>query len=193
MRGVAIVVMLVLAEQAWSQPTAGTRGRGQFGAAVVKGTQLRGQSAVMFGGRGGWTITPSLVLGFGLYGTTTAVDAREGAVPDAPGALDVKLESFGLEVEYHVEGHLPTHLTLGAFVGGAAARYVRDGTNEQHGETDFMLLLEPSAGVERRIVDCLHLHLAASWRLASGVEQPGLAAGDVVGPAVALAAKIGRF
>ena len=31
----------------------------------------------------------------------------------------------------------PTHVTLGAFFGGADARLVRDGSNEQFGEADF--------------------------------------------------------
>jgi hypothetical protein len=56
-----------------------------------------------------------------------------------------------------------------------------------------MFLLEPAVGVERRIFDGLHLHLAASYRLVAGVEQPGLNEGDLQGPALALAVKLGRF
>jgi hypothetical protein len=151
----------------------------------------------MLGGRGGFNLTPALVLGGGLYGTVSEVDAREGAVPlGAPefeGLLDVKFESFGLDLEYALAPVSATHLTLGVFVGGAAARYVRDKTNEQQGETDFMFLVDPSVGLERGITDWLHLHIAASYRLVTGVEQPGLGEDDLRGAAVALAAKIGRF
>jgi hypothetical protein len=147
----------------------------------------------MFGGRGGWNVTPSLLLGGGGNGTMTEVDARDGAVPDAPGPLDVKFESFGFDLEYAVRPTAPTHLTLSALFGGAAAHYMRDKTDEQHGETDFMLLLEPAAGVERRVTDWLHLNLAVSYRLVSGVEQPGLEDGDFIGAAAALAVKFGRF
>jgi hypothetical protein len=166
---------------------------GYFGAPVVKTTVLRDQTAVMLGGLGGWNITPSWVLGFGLYGTISEVDALDGAVADAPGPLDVRLDTFGLNLENAVHPAAPTHLTLGAFIGGAAARYVRNGTSEQHGESDFMFLLEPAVGVERRIFEGLHLNLAASYRLVAGVDQPGLNQGDLQGPALSLAVRLGRF
>ena len=197
MRRYVIVLMLLLfAAETMAQDQSaprGTSGRGHFGAPVIKYTVLRDQGAVMFGGRGGWNVTPSLVLGGGLYGTMTEVDAREDAVPDAPGPLDVKFESFGFDLEYAAHPAAPTHLTLHAFFGGAAARYVRDKTNEQHGETDFMLLLEPAVGVERRVTDWLHLNLAVSYRLVSGVEQPGLGNSDINGASAALAVKLGQF
>jgi hypothetical protein len=47
--------------------------------------------------------------------------------------------------------------------------------------------------VERKVTDWLHLNLAVSYRLVTGVEQPGLGDADVNGPAAALAAKFGRF
>jgi hypothetical protein len=147
----------------------------------------------MFGGRGGWNVTPSLLLGGALYGTVTEVNAPEGAVPDVSGPLDVRLESFGLDLEYAAHPSAPTHLTLGAFLGGGAAHYMRDKTNEQLGETDFLLVLEPAVGVERKITGWLHLNLAVSFRLVSGVEQPGLGDRDLNGAVATLAAKFGRF
>jgi hypothetical protein len=160
---------------------------------VLVYTRLREQDAIMAGGRGGWYVTPSLVLGGGLYGTVTEVDAPTAAVADAPGPLDVKFEKFAFDLEYHVRASSPTHFTLGASVGGAAARYARDGTDEQHGETDFMFLVEPALGVEQVVTGWLHVHLAASYRLCRGVEQAGLDADDVQGPAAVLALKLGRF
>jgi hypothetical protein len=70
---------------------------------------------------------------------------------------------------------------------------MRDDTGEQHGETDFMLLLEPAIGVEQRVADWLHLNLAVSYRLAGGVEQSGLEGSDFNGAATTLAVKFGRF
>jgi len=191
-----IVVMLLLAAReaaAQGQPPREGSGNGHFGAPVLKVTTIRDQGAVMLGGRGGWNVSPSLVLGFGAYGTMTEVDAAPGVMPAASYALDVKIETFGFDMEYAVRPAAPTHLTLTAFVGGAANHYYKDGTNEQEGETDFMLVLEPSVGVERRVTRWLHLNLAASYRLLGGVEQAGLQAGDLQGPSAVLAAKIGRF
>jgi hypothetical protein len=147
----------------------------------------------MLGGRGGWHVTPSLVLGAGLYATLTEVDAPTQAVADAPGPLDLKYEKFGLELEYHARRMSPVHPTFAAFVGGAAARYARDGTNDQHGETDFMLVVEPAAGIEWSAARRLHVNVAVAFRLTGPVEQAGLREGDVRGPAVRLALKVGRF
>jgi hypothetical protein len=197
MRQLVIVVLLLLsATEALAQNQDNreeVRRRGHFGAPAVKWTIIRDQGTLMFGGRGGWNITPSLLLGGSLYGTMTEVDARHGAVPDAPGPLDIKFETFGFDLEYAVRPKAPTHLTLGVLLGGAAAHYVRNKTHEQHGETDFMFLLEPLAGVEQRVTDRIHLNLAGSYRLVSGVEQQGLKDADCSGPAAALAVKFGRF
>jgi hypothetical protein len=173
------------------QPSAG--GKGYFGAPVVAYTLVGDQGAVMFGGRGGWNVSPSLLVGFGVHGTITEVDAPDGALPDSLGPMDVKFESFGLDLEYAVKPEAPTHLTLGASLGGAAAHYTQETTGEQYGETDFLLLFQPAVGVERRVNGWLHLNLAGSYRLVRGAEQPGLRNCDINGPAVALAFKVGRF
>jgi len=164
-----------------------------FGAPVVKWTVIRDQSAVMIGGRGGWNITSSILVGGGLYGTIKNVDAPEGAVPDAPGRLDIKLETFGFDVEYAVRPTAPTHMTLGMFLGGGADHYVQHDTGQQFGETDFILFVEPGIGVDHRLTDGVHLNLAVSYRMVSGVDQPGLENSDFNGMAVALAVKLGRF
>ena len=199
MRQIVLAVILLLllsAIEAIAQdqtPPRKAGGGSHFGAPVVKYTVIRDQGALMFGGRGGWNITPSLLIAGGGYGTMTEVDAPENAVPDAPGPLDLKMETFGFDLEYAAHPTAPTHLTLGAFFGGAALHYVRDKTGEQHGETDFMLILEPSVGVEQAVTNWLHLNLAASFRLVNGVEQPKLDNGDINGVAVSLAVKFGQF
>lgn len=197
MRHLFIVIMLLLcateAVATAQTPRQGTRGRGHFGAPVVTYTLVGDQGAVVFGGRGGWNVTPTLLAGFGVHGTMTEVDAPQGAMPDSLGPMDVKFESFGFDLEYAANPEAPTHLTLDAFVGGGAVHYMQEKTGEQYGETDFVLLLQPAVGVEQRVNDWLHLNLAVSYRLVGGVEQPGLQNGDIDGPALALAFKLGRF
>lgn len=197
MRQLVIVVMLLLcATDAVAKdhtPRRGASGRGHFGAPVVMYTLVRDQGAMMLGGRGGWNVTSSLLIGIGAHGTMTEVDAPEGAMPDSLGPMDVKFESFGFDLEYAAKPEAPTHLTLNAFVVGAAVHYMQEKTDEQYGETDFLLLLQPAVGVEQRVNGWLHLNLAVSYRLVSGVEQPGLQNGDISGLAVALAFKFGQF
>jgi hypothetical protein len=167
-------------------------GRGYFGAPVAAYTRLRGNGASMIGGRGGWNVAPSLTLGGGLYGTLTEVDAPPN-ISGASGPLDLKLEVFGLEAEYTLRRDAPIQITLSTFLGGAAARYTRDGTNDQHGETDFLFMTEPAAGLEREVLTWLRVNLAACYRFVAGVEQEGLRTGDLAGPVVRLTLKLGRF
>jgi hypothetical protein len=184
-------VLLLVGSGAAAQDSPGDTGRGgYFGAPVIKFTVLRDQGAVMFGGRGGWYVTPSWMIGAGLYGTMSEVDAPGGALA---GPLDVKFETFGLDVEYAARPAARAHLTFGVLLGGGAVRFVKDKTDEQQDETDFVLLAEPSMGLEWGVTGWLHLNLALSYRLVGGVEQPGLKNADFVGPAVSLAAKLGRF
>jgi hypothetical protein len=192
---VAAMVFLFVGEVEAQHPASQQESQrgGYFGAPVLKYTSIRGQGALMLGGRGGWNLTPSVVLGGGAYGTVTEIDARERVMPEAPGPLDVKLETFGIDVEYAPRPASPTHVTFTLFTGGAAAHNVNDETKDQEGETDFIFLLEPSAGVERRLTDSVHFNLALSYRLVSGVEQPGLSAGDLQGASAVLALKWGKF
>jgi hypothetical protein len=195
-RSMIVTMLLACASQATAQDRASREdpeARGRFGALVLEVTSVRDRAAVMFGGRGARNVTPSLSVGVGLYGTLAGVDAPEGAVPGVPGHFDIKMERFGMELEYAVHPTDATHLTLGSFVGGGAAHYVKDGSGEQEGETDFLFLVEPAVGVERQVTEALHLNLSASWRLAGGVEMRGLATGDLQGPTLGLAVKLGRF
>jgi len=182
---IGVAALLALASAASAQ--------GYFGAPVLQYDQLRGQGAVVLGGRGGFNLTPSLVLGGGLYGTVTEVDAPAGVLSSSGGPLDLKLDRFGLELEYALRPAAPTHVTLGALLGGGAARYTQDGTNEQDGESDFVLLIQPGVGVEQRVGENIHLNLSATYRLVRGVEQVGLDEEDLRGIGVALAVKLGRF
>lgn len=186
------VVVLLLAAGSLSAQENGSARR-YFGAPVIKYTSLRDQGAVLFGGRGGFQLSRAFVLGGGAYGTVSEVDAPAGAVPDAPGPLDLKVETFGIDVEYAIAPTAPTYPTFGLFFGGGAAHYMRDGTNEQHGETDFLLLLEPVIGLEQRLASWVHLHASVSYRFLGGVDLDGLESGDLRGPAAALALKLGRF
>jgi len=195
-RFVIVTVLLACAGEAAAQNPEirrGSEARRYFIGPVLEVTSLRDQGAVLLGGRGGLNITSSLAVGVGLYGTLRQVDAPRDAVPAAPYPLDIKMERFGIDLEYAFHPAAPTHLTVSSFVGGGALHYVRSGTRAQEGETDFVLLLQPAVGVEQRITARLHLSLAVSWRLAGGVEMSRLGRDDVAGPAAGLAVKLGRF
>jgi hypothetical protein len=98
-------------------------GSGGFGGPVVKLTSVNHQSAVMFGGRGGWIINHSLMLGGGLYGVVNDVDAPEGVLP-LEGPLDIEFGYLGFEVEYIIHPKSLFHYSIYTLIGGAATNFV---------------------------------------------------------------------
>jgi hypothetical protein len=171
--------------------------RGGFGAPVLKYTSFNGQGVLMFGGRGGWIINHSLVIGGGAYGTMSEVDAPEGVLP-LEGPLDVRLEYFGLEIEYIFNPLSPVHFSLSALAGGGAAHYMKDvgsfsESKDQTGETGFMWILEPGINAELIAARWLRLSAGLSYRLAAGLKWEGLKSEDFSGLTATVAFKLGTF
>ena len=168
-----------------------------FGGLVVKYTMVKDQGAVMVGGRGGWIINHSLVLGGGGYAVVSEVDASEGVLPEE-GPLDVEFGYGGFELEYVFHPNSLTHATLYALIGGGVNNYVKavgpvTESNEQAGESDFMFVLEPGMGGELNVARWFRLNAGVSYRIVTGVGQVGLKNGDLAGIAGTLTLKFGRF
>ena len=87
---------------------------GGFGAPVIKVTNINGENAVIAGGRGGWIINHSFVLGGGGYGLVTDVNAK---VKDLNHQY-VEMGYGGLEIEYIASSNDMIHLSMGLLVGG---------------------------------------------------------------------------
>lgn len=172
-------------------------GGGGFGAAVFKYTSIKDQGAIMFGGRGGWVINHSLLIGGGIYSIVSKVDAQEGVLP-LEGPLNVDLSYFGLETEYIIKPADLWHFTTYIFVGAGSTRYVKDvgsvfKSSEQSGESDIVFVTEPAVNVELNITNWFHVNTGLSYRLVTGVNQPGLESSDFSGITGTLAFKFGKF
>ena len=170
---------------------------GGFGALVLKFTSIKNKGALIIGGRGGWIIDHSLVLGGGAYALQSEVDAPEGALP-LEGPLDIEFGYLGFEIEYIVKPQSPLHYSLYAFIGGGATNYAKDvgpffKSTEQAGETKFMFVLEPAANAELNIKTWFRLNAGISYRLVLGVTQPGLKNSDFTGLNATLTFKFGTF
>lgn len=169
-----------------------------FGGPTVKYTSVNGQAAVLFGGRGGWIIDHKLSLGGGAYSTMTEVNAPEGSMPANRGPLDIQFDCFGAEVEYIFHPDALLHVTLGGLVGGGACHFMKDvgsvvDSNQQEGETDFMLLIEPAVNAELNVAPWFRLNAGVSYRVVNGVEQKILQEKDFTGVTATLTCKFGSF
>jgi hypothetical protein len=170
---------------------------GGFGGPVIKFTSINNQSALMLGGRGGWIINHSLVLGGGIYGVVNEINAPEGVLP-LEGPLDIEFGYLGFEVEYIFHPMSLFHFSIYTLIGGGATNFVKDvgpvtESNEQAGESHFMFVLEPAIGAELNITTWFHLNGGVSYRVTGGVNQVGLNDRDFSNIAATLTFKFGKF
>ncbi len=168
-----------------------------FGGPTVKYTTIHNQRAMMLGGRGGWIIDHSFIIGGGAYGTASEINAPAGVLPLA-GPLDIKFEYGGFELEYLFEPNSLGHLGMYILIGGGTIKYDKDrggdgDSNEQAGENDYVFVVEPAVTAELNVTSWFRLNGALSYRHVNGVTQVGLKNGDFRGLTATLTFKFGEF
>lgn len=168
-------------------------GHGGFGGPVVKFTELDNTFAVLVGGRGGWIINESFVLGGGGYGLVNQQSFEN--VPSAsgnPGRLTMGYG--GLEFEYVHRPAETVHLSLAVLLGGGALMWDPQGQvgsgNRQH---DTFFVSEPALNVLFNVTRHFRAGLGVSYRFMQGVELVGLSDRDVSGLTGVVTLKFGRF
>ena len=170
---------------------------GGFGGPVLKYTTIYGQNTLLAGGRGGWIINHSIVIGGGGYGTLTEIDAPSGVFP-MEDPLDIHFDYGGLELEYIFNplaiGHFSVYMLIGGgtiFLAKDLGHYNED--NHKIGEDDFVFVLEPTVNGELNITDWFHVGAGMSYRFINGVEQERLENSDFSGITGNLTFKFGSF
>jgi hypothetical protein len=118
MRGVLIsfVLAAVVALPAAAQEQTLVGGgieSGGFGAPVVKFASAVDQFAVYAGGRGGWIINHTVVLGAGGYGLASDIRLDQRFV-----GRQLEFGYGGLDLEFIVLSNSLVHATFGALIGG---------------------------------------------------------------------------
>jgi hypothetical protein len=196
------LVLFLLSASAWGQEQTLFSGKleksGGFGGPVIKATQINNHEAFLIGGRGGWIINNSLVLGGGGYGVFNDVDAPKDLFVQPATPLDIEFGYGGFEIEYIFNTDALLHYSVYTLIGGGSTNFVKDvgevtESNEQIGESDFLLVLEPAVTGELNVTNWFRLNAGVSYRLVTGVEQEGLSNSDFSGLTVSLTFKFGRF
>ncbi len=166
---------------------------GGFGGPVVKVSDVDGDAVLFAGGRGGWIINHTLVIGGGGYGMVTEVRA------DGPrGRERLDFGYGGFEVEYLVQSDLLVHGSILALVGAGGLSYAydtRDGDAQhaRHDEQDAVFVTELLAQVELNVTTWFRLALGGGYRLVRDVDLVGVDDGALSAPVGSLSAKFGRF
>jgi hypothetical protein len=181
---------------------------GGYGGVDVKGAQIKGKNAVLIGGRGGWIVNSTFILGGGGYGMVSQLSVD--SIAGVPGASHhVEFGYGGLILSYMMNSdklvHLAGHVLVGAggvsykeygmeddehHIGGVFSTSFWPSQVEQH---SVVFVLEPSAEVELNISEHIRAALGASYRYVSGVTVPNLKDSDFSGAQIQFGMKFGNF
>jgi hypothetical protein len=193
----ALMIALMITSSAFAQMETVFSGRlenGGYGGAIVKIGDLDGETAVWVGGKGGWIINHSFVIGGGGYGLVT--ENKEFYYITYGEHRKLVVGYGGLILEYINNPFKIVHISGGVLIGGGGAGYAYrydyyDDWNSNN--TDAFFAMEPNLGLELNIATYVRAELGISYLYTSGIELPDTDDEDVSGPTGYLALKFGAF
>jgi len=167
-----LILIIVTAFYAFAQEAtliSGDIESGGYGGPVVKITNINGENAVMVGGRGGWIINHTFIVGGGGYGLVTDVNAK---VPDSAHRY-IELGYGGFEIEYIASSNDLLHLSIGLLVGGGGVGYKNENNdifNTSYKRNSFFVL-EPNVDANLNVTQFFRIAAGVSYRYISGLRR----------------------
>lgn len=181
---------------------------GGYGAPEMKLSDVNGKSSLLMGGRGGWIIGHSFVLGGGGYGLVTnnrfIYDEVLNGV-DTTREYRIDMGYGGLLLEYIAMPQRAVHLTFPVLIGAGGvslshklfdendAEYVDDWSNWEYEESAAFFVVEPGIGIELNMTKFFRLELGASYRYINGTNLRRLSDSDLSDFSLNMALKFGKF
>lgn len=164
---------------------------GGFGGPVLKVGSFNGEAGLMIGGRGGWIINHSFIIGGGGYGLVNNVKAN------TLGPLGERYLNFGyggLELEYIPASNRLYHLSFKTLIGGGGVGF-RDQNFDYHrdGDQDAFFVLEPEVNATMNVTKYFRISAGVSYRYISGVNSLASSNADLSGPSGVLTFRFGKF
>lgn len=166
---------------------------GGFGGPVVKFTTIKDKFGVLVGGRGGWIINHSFVIGGGGYGLVNEI---EGTRLYAGEKMLLNFGYGGFEMEYIMNWDKIAHGSVYLLIGGGGVNHRRsweDDWDWDNKETDAFFVLEPAVNLEVNMTSFFRFGVGASYRFVSGINENNLEDNDFSGPSATLTLKFGKF
>ena len=185
MRSSALIVLVLLTSSSLSAAQektllGGGLESGGFGAPVVKFSDVGGDFAVFAGGRGGWIINHTLVLGGGGYGVANALGDF-----DFPFERGIEFGYGGFEVEYINRSDELVHFSICTLIGAGGATYLFD-------RTDTVFVLEPAANLMLNVTSFFRIGAGGGYRFVTAADLD-LTNSDLSAPFGVLTFKFGSF
>jgi hypothetical protein len=202
MKKIVLIIFLVMAQQAAAQQqtlfSSTEITNGGFGGPVLKYTSINSNGALLVGGRGGWIINHTFVLGGGLYGLATYVPAdviEEDIIRED--ADNLYLMYGGLELEYLFSPMKVVHYSFEMLIGMGGLGYwgVLKNLNENNMDqiTKLYFVAEPAFNLELNVTTFFHLDIGVSYRYTNGANYQAITDDDLCGFNGMLTFKFGKF
>ena len=166
---------------------------GGFGAPVIKYTQIYDEPSLLVGGRGGWIINHTFVIGGGGYGLVNEIqsDFQIGNVPTY-----IHFGYGGLELEYIGLSDQLIHFSVYTLIGAGGVNlsdnFYEDWDDHHYGSDSFFVI-NPEVNIEINIVSFFRINAGAGYRFISGIDSDTLQNEDFSGFSAALTLKFGSF
>ena len=145
---------------------------GGFGGFVAKIGSIDGKASWLFGGRGGWVINKTFVLGGGGYGIADFNMHSNNFTPDT----SIAFGYGGLELEYLINSNSLLHATALLHIGGGGFTVVRryqSGMDDWDNNTLYSVgcfVLEPAINAEVNILSWMRLQAGVGYRFVTGID-----------------------
>ena len=165
---------------------------GGYGGPVIKFSQVNDKFSVFFGGRGGWIINHTFVIGGAGYGLVNSIDGNE-TIFGSTRHLDFGYG--GLELGYINNSDDLIHFSVYTLIGGGSVRSRIDDDlfpdyDDNHNR---FFVLEPSVNVVLNLTTFMRVAVVGSYRYVNIDDAQNLTASDLSGPSVGLTLKFGKF
>lgn len=155
---------------------------------------MLGQPALLTGGRGGWVINHSIVLGGGFYSLINDIETRY-VDPLNGRTMIMNLNCGGLEFEYIYPSTEYIHASVLMFLGGGGVKYrARDESipyTSLYGGS--FLVWEPQLNAELNLSRFLHIGVGISYRFIRNTNYFELNNEDLSGFTTVLTLKYGNY
>ncbi len=145
---------------------------GGFGAPVLKVTAIDGQTSLFVGGRGGWVINKTFVIGGGGYGLVTHTP-----VSGLP-STSLQVGYGGGELEYIFASDEAIHASLMMLIGAGGAQMHADSlgggmNNWERGNlaSTTFFVFEPQVNVELNLTRWFRIGAGVSYRYTNGASM----------------------
>lgn len=152
---------------------------GGYGGPVFKVSSIDGKLSFFSGGRGGWIINHTFVIGGGGYGLVNDISINGN---------DLSMNYGGLELEYIYKSDTLIHFTVHTGFGFGNVSYDKIDTDDRY------FFIEPSLNAELNIATWFRINAGVGYLYVNGIEgMPGLSDSDIRSIMGSIVFKFGAF